>query len=86
MIVFAQLFRLTSYVTRIQPHGHVFADILIQKGDTKVKEIIFAFLFAIQLFLIVNIVAQAQPFQIINTQNSVVGGDLNKTVTTIARY
>ena len=49
------------------------------------KEIIFAFLFAIQL-LIVNIVAQAQPFQIINTQNSVVGGDLNKTVTTIARY
>jgi len=85
MIFFAQLFRLTSYVTRIQPHGHVFADILIQKGDTKVKEIIFAFLFAIQL-LIVNIVAQAQPFQIINTQNSVVGGDLNKTVTTIARY
>ena len=85
MIFFAQLFRLTSYVTRIQPHGHVFADILIQKGDTKVKEIIFAFLFAIQL-LIVNIVAQARPFQIINTQNSVVGGDLNKTVTTIARY
>ncbi|HET6979333.1 MAG TPA: alpha/beta hydrolase [Pyrinomonadaceae bacterium] len=46
------------------------------------KEIIFAFFFAIQL-LIVNIVAQAQPYQIINTQNSVVGGDLSKTVTTI---
>ncbi|HEY0764785.1 MAG TPA: alpha/beta hydrolase [Pyrinomonadaceae bacterium] len=46
------------------------------------KEIIFAFFFAIQL-LIVNVVAQAQPYQIVNTQNSVVGGDLSKTVTTI---
>ena len=46
------------------------------------KEIIFAFFFAIQL-LIVNVVAQAQPYQIVDTQNSVVGGDLSKTVTTI---
>src|ERR1044072_1373611 len=42
----------------------------------------FALFFATQL-LLVNIVAQAQPYQIINTQNSVVGGDLTKTVTTV---
>lgn len=47
-----------------------------------IKRSIFALLFATQL-LLVNIVAQAQPYQIINTQNSVVGGDLSKTVTTI---
>jgi pimeloyl-ACP methyl ester carboxylesterase len=47
-----------------------------------IKRSIFAFFFATQL-LLVNIVAQAQPYQIINTQNSVVGGDLSKTVTTI---
>ena len=49
---------------------------------TIIKRSIFALFFAIQL-LLVNIVAQAQPYQIINTQNSVVGGDLSKTVTTI---
>ena len=46
------------------------------------KRTIFAIFFAIQLLLITSI-AQAQPFQIINTQNSIVGGDLSKTVTTI---
>src|SRR6185503_13467744 len=85
--LFAQLFRLSRYMVRNQPHGRVLADILIQKGDTKVTSIIikrsiFALFFATQLLLI-NIVAQAQPYQIINTQNSVVGGDLSKTVTTI---
>jgi pimeloyl-ACP methyl ester carboxylesterase len=88
--------RETSLTATLSP------DILIQKGDTKVKEIttqstgaanepttstiikrsIFALFFATQLLLI-NIVAQAQPYQIINTQNSVVGGDLSKTVTTV---
>lgn len=33
--------------------------------------------------LIVTAVTQAQPYQIVSTENSVVGGDLNKTVTTI---
>jgi hypothetical protein len=50
--------------------------------STIIKRSIFALFFAIQL-LLVNIVGQAQPYQIINTQNSVVGGDLSKTVTTI---
>jgi hypothetical protein len=50
--------------------------------STIIKRSIFALFFATQLLLI-NIVAQAQPYQIINTQNSVVGGDLNKTVTTV---
>ena len=87
MILFVQLFRLSSYMVRIQPHGHVFARYFIQKGDTQVTSIIikrsiFALFFATQL-LLVNIVAGAQPYQIINTQNSVVGGDLSKTVTTV---
>ena len=47
-----------------------------------IQRSIFALFFATQL-LLVNMVAQAQPYQIINTQNSVVGGDLSKTVTTI---
>ena len=50
--------------------------------STIIKRSIFALFFAIQL-LLVNITGQAQPYQIINTQNSVVGGDLSKTVTTI---
>jgi pimeloyl-ACP methyl ester carboxylesterase len=33
--------------------------------------------------LFVSSITNAQPYQIVNTQNSVVGGDLNKTVTTI---
>lgn len=39
--------------------------------------------FALFLLLFVTAVTQAQPYQVISTQNSVVGGDLNKTVTTI---
>lgn len=50
--------------------------------STIVKRSIFAFFFAIQL-LLVNVVAQAQPYQIVNTQNSTVGGDLSKTVTIV---
>ena len=50
--------------------------------STIIKRSIFALFFATQLLLI-NIVAQAQPYQIVNTQNSVVGGDLSKTVTTV---
>jgi pimeloyl-ACP methyl ester carboxylesterase len=40
-------------------------------------------LFIVAQLLFVASIANAQPYQIINTQNSVVGGDLNKTVTTI---
>ena len=46
------------------------------------KRTFFAFLFAAQV-LLVAASTQAQPYQPINTQNSVVGGDLNKTVTTV---
>lgn len=46
------------------------------------KRTFFASLFAAQL-LLVAASTQAQPYQTINTQNSVVGGDLNKTVTTV---
>ena len=50
--------------------------------STIITRSIFTIFFA-TLLLLVNIVAQAQPYQTINTQNSVVGGDLSKTVTTI---
>src|SRR5829696_2200578 len=46
------------------------------------KQTLFA-LFCLAQFLLVTAVTQAQPYQIVNTENSVVGGDLNKTVTTI---
>ena len=46
------------------------------------KQTFFALLFAAQLLLI-TASTQAQPYQVINTQNSVVGGDLNKTVTIV---
>ena len=50
--------------------------------STILKRSVFALFFATQLLLITSN-TQAQPYQIINTQSSVVGGDLNKTVTTI---
>lgn len=46
------------------------------------KRTYFALFFAAQLLLI-TASTQAQPYQVINTQNSVVGGDLNKTVTIV---
>ena len=46
------------------------------------KRTFFALLIAVQLFFAASL-ANAQPYQIINTQNSVVGGDLNKTVTIV---
>ena len=52
------------------------------KENTLAKRTFFALFLLVQL-LLVTAVTQAQPYQIINTQNSVVGGDLNKTVTTI---
>jgi len=42
----------------------------------------FALLIVAQLLFVASI-TNAQPYQVINTQNSAVGGDLNKTVTTI---
>ena len=52
------------------------------KENTLVKRTFFA-LFLLAQMLIVTAVTQAQPYQIVSTENSVVGGDLNKTVTTI---
>lgn len=43
----------------------------------------FYSLSAICLLMLVASVGHAQPYQIISTQSSVVGGDLNKTVTTV---
>ena len=40
-------------------------------------------LFAICLLMLIASVGQAQPYQIISTENSVVAGDLTKTVTTV---
>jgi pimeloyl-ACP methyl ester carboxylesterase len=54
----------------------------VKNLSTIIKRSVFALFFATQLLLITNNI-QAQPYQIINTQNSVVGGDLSKTVTTI---
>ena len=48
----------------------------------EIKRTLFAFIAIAQLLLVAS-VANAQPYQIINTQNSVVGDDLNRTVTTI---
>lgn len=46
------------------------------------KRTFFALLLLAQL-LLVSVVSQAQPYQVVNTENSVVAGDLNKTVTTV---
>ena len=46
------------------------------------KRTFFALVIAAQLLFAASI-TNAQPYQIINTQNSVVGGDLSKTVTTV---
>ena len=46
------------------------------------KRIFFALLVVAQLMVVASI-TNAQPYQVINTQNSVVGGDLNKTVTMV---
>jgi pimeloyl-ACP methyl ester carboxylesterase len=46
------------------------------------KRTLFALLIVAQLLFAASN-ASAQPYQIINTQNSVVGGDLSKTVTTV---
>jgi uncharacterized protein YycO len=46
------------------------------------KRTFFA-LFIVAQLLFVASVTNAQPYQVINTQNSVVGGDLSKTVTTV---
>lgn len=46
------------------------------------KRTCFALFFVAQLLLVTS-VSQAQPYQIINTESSVVGDDLSKTVTTV---
>ena len=52
------------------------------KENNLARRTLFAVFFAAQLLLIAT-AAHAQPYQIINTQNSIVGGDLNKTITTV---
>ena len=46
------------------------------------KPLLFTFFLATQLLLTAG-VSQAQPYQVINTQSSVVGDDLSRTATTI---
>ena len=46
------------------------------------RRMFFAHLLVAQ-FLLFTAAAQAQPYEIINTQNSIVAGDLNKTVTAV---
>lgn len=52
------------------------------KEHTIVKRTLFA-LFLLAQLMLVTTVSQAQPYQVVNTENSIVGGDLNKTVTTV---
>lgn len=47
-----------------------------------VKQILFALFASTHILLAVSL-SQAQPYQTISTQNSVVGGDLSRTVTTV---
>ena len=47
-----------------------------------VKQILFALLTSTHILLAVSI-SQAQPYQTISTQNSIVGGDLSRTVTLV---
>jgi pimeloyl-ACP methyl ester carboxylesterase len=54
----------------------------VKETSTVVRRTFFALFFAVQLLLLSSI-AHAQPYQTINSQSSVVGGDLSKTVTTI---
>jgi Lysophospholipase len=54
----------------------------VKETSTVVRRTFFALFFAVQLLLLSSI-AHAQPYQLINSQSSVVGGDLSKTVTTI---
>ena len=46
------------------------------------KRMFFALFIATQILLAASI-SQAQPYQTINTQNSIVGGDLSRTLTTV---
>lgn len=50
--------------------------------QVNVKRMFFALLIATQILLAAG-VSQAQPYQTINTQNSIVGGDLSRTLTTV---
>ena len=50
--------------------------------QANLKRLFFALFIATQILLAAG-VSQAQPYQTINTQNSIVGGDLSRTVTTV---
>ena len=53
----------------------------MKTSSINLKYIFFALFIATQLLLAAN--SQAQPYQTISTQNSIVGDDLSRTVTTI---
>ena len=53
----------------------------MKTSSIQLKPILFALFIATQLLLAAN--SQAQPYQTINTQNSIVADDLSRTVTTI---
>jgi pimeloyl-ACP methyl ester carboxylesterase len=53
----------------------------VKTSSIKFKPIFFALFIATQLLLAAS--SQAQPYQTINTQNSIVGDDLSRTITTI---
>jgi pimeloyl-ACP methyl ester carboxylesterase len=57
-------------------------EIIRSKPGSTNKRTLYALLVAVQLLFVTSI-ANAQPYQIINTQNSVVGGNLNRTVTAV---
>jgi pimeloyl-ACP methyl ester carboxylesterase len=54
----------------------------VKTSSINIKYIVFALFIATQIILAAG-VTHAQPYQTINTQNSVVGDDLSRTVTTI---
>src|SRR5215510_5705184 len=80
MIPFAPFSRLSTRVSEF--YFYLKETTKVKETSTVVRRTFFALFFAAQLLLISSI-AHAQPYQIINTQSSVIGGDLSKTVTTI---
>jgi len=54
----------------------------VKTSSINLKHIVFALFIATQIILAAA-VSHAQPYQTINTQNSIVGDDLSRTVTTI---
>lgn len=83
MILFPPFLRLRGGVgDLIRSLTHFEKEIRKVKVNTLAKRTFFALLLLGQLLLI-KVVSQAQPYQVVNTENSIIGGDLNETVTTV---